>query len=107
MITEGSYWNNSSEKAGLSPVVFDYWLHRAKFTCRVCHVDIGFAMEASATKIKAETNIKGFHCGSCHNGKESMGQKGLRGVLIECNTWGGEYQVQQVPFRGEEDSKKV
>ena len=40
--------NNYSEKAGLSPVVFDHWLHRARFTCRLCHVDIAFAMKRTA-----------------------------------------------------------
>jgi hypothetical protein len=34
-------------------VVFDHWLHRSRFTCRVCHVDIGFAMEAKATGVIA------------------------------------------------------
>lgn len=63
--------NNSSEKAGLAPVVFDHWLHRAKFTCRLCHVDIGFAMKAGATGIKAADNMSGYYCGSCHNGKKS------------------------------------
>ncbi len=63
--------NNSSEKAGLAPVVFDHWLHRAKYTCRLCHVDIGFAMKAGATGIKAADNMGGYYCGSCHNGKKS------------------------------------
>jgi c(7)-type cytochrome triheme protein len=61
--------NNFSEKAGLAPVVFDHWLHRAKFTCRLCHVDLAFAMKAGATKIKAYDNISGYYCGACHNGK--------------------------------------
>jgi len=61
--------NNYSEKAGLAPVVFDHWVHRAKFTCRVCHVDVGFAMKAGATGIKASDNISGYYCGACHNGK--------------------------------------
>jgi len=61
--------NNYSEKAGLAPVVFDHWLHRAKFTCRLCHVDIGFAMKAGATGIKAADNMGGYYCGACHNGK--------------------------------------
>ena len=61
-----------SSKAGLGPVVFDHWLHRAKFTCRLCHVDIGFAMQANATDIKASTNRQGFHCGACHDGKRSI-----------------------------------
>jgi c(7)-type cytochrome triheme protein len=61
--------HNFSEKAGLAPVVFDHWLHRAKFTCRLCHVDIGFAMKAGATGIKASDNRNGYYCGACHNGK--------------------------------------
>lgn len=51
-----------------APVRFDHWLHRSQFTCRLCHVDIGFAMQANATGITADTNIKGFYCGACHNG---------------------------------------
>lgn len=61
--------NNFSEKNNVAPVVFDHWLHRAKFTCRLCHVDIGFAMEANATQVHEEANRKGFYCGACHNGK--------------------------------------
>jgi len=61
--------NNYSEKAGISPVVFDHWLHRSKFTCRLCHVDISFAMKTGSTDIKALDNIKGYYCGTCHNGK--------------------------------------
>jgi len=61
--------DNHSPTAGPGPVVFDHWLHRAKFTCRLCHVDIGFAMEAKATGIEASTNRHGFHCGACHDGK--------------------------------------
>src|SRR5512135_3646016 len=60
--------NNYSDKAGLAPVVFDHWLHRTKFTCRLCHVDIGFAMKSGATEIKASDNISGYYCGTCHNG---------------------------------------
>ncbi len=61
--------NNFSEKAGFSPVVFDHWLHRSKFTCRLCHVDIAFAMKAGATAVKASDNMNGYYCGTCHNGK--------------------------------------
>ena len=60
--------NNYSEASRIAPVVFDHWLHRAKFTCRLCHVDIGFAMEAGATDIKARDNINGYYCGTCHDG---------------------------------------
>ncbi len=60
---------NHSERAGMAPVVFDHWLHRSLFTCRLCHVDIGFAMKANATGIRAADNMRGFYCGTCHNGK--------------------------------------
>jgi c(7)-type cytochrome triheme protein len=53
----------------LGPVVFDHWLHRAMFTCRLCHVDLGFAMQARSTGIAASSNRKGLHCGACHDGK--------------------------------------
>jgi len=66
--------NNYSEKKGLAPVVFDHWLHRAKFTCRLCHVDLAFAMKAGATGIKAADNMGGFYCGACHDGNRSFGQ---------------------------------
>jgi len=64
--------NNFSQKAGIAPVVFDHWLHRAKFTCRLCHVDIGFAMKAGATGINAKDNMQGYYCGACHNGKTAF-----------------------------------
>jgi c(7)-type cytochrome triheme protein len=64
--------NNYSEKAGLAPVVFDHWLHRSKFTCRVCHVDVGFAMKTGTTGIKASDNINGYYCGACHNGRTTV-----------------------------------
>jgi c(7)-type cytochrome triheme protein len=64
--------NNYSKTSHISPVVFDHWLHRAKFTCRVCHVDIGFAMQTEVTDIRAVDNINGYYCGTCHNGKDSF-----------------------------------
>ena len=67
--------NNFSEKNRMAPVVFDHWLHRAKFTCRLCHTDIGFEMKADATGIKADDNINGFYCGTCHNGKRVFDDK--------------------------------
>jgi c(7)-type cytochrome triheme protein len=58
-----------SQKASMAPVVFDHWVHRARYTCRVCHVDVGFAMKPGASNIKAADNMKGYYCGSCHNGR--------------------------------------
>jgi c(7)-type cytochrome triheme protein len=61
--------NNYSEKAGFASVVFDHWVHRSKFTCRLCHVDIAFAMKGGGTNIRAADNMNGYYCGACHNGK--------------------------------------
>src|SRR6266516_780727 len=62
--------NNYSDRADMAPVVFDHWIHRSKFTCRVCHVDIGFVMKAGGTGITATANAQGFYCGTCHNGQK-------------------------------------
>jgi c(7)-type cytochrome triheme protein len=64
--------SNYSQQAGIAPVVFDHWVHRKNYTCRVCHVDIGFGMTANSTKVRAADNAKGFFCGSCHNGKSTL-----------------------------------
>lgn len=63
--------NNYSQQSGMAPVMFDHWLHRQYATCRLCHVDIGFGMTAGSTKIRAIDNMKGYYCGTCHNGKLS------------------------------------
>ena len=56
---------------GQMPVVFRHWTHRAKHSCRLCHVDIEFEM-VGATEISEEDNKEGRYCGTCHNGKESF-----------------------------------
>ncbi len=61
--------SNFSEKAGLKAVVFEHWTHRARFSCRLCHVDIGFAMKNNETNITQKDNMNGEYCGVCHNGK--------------------------------------
>ncbi len=61
--------DSSSTAAGMAPVAFDHWRHRLLYTCRLCHVDVGFAVQAGGTRISAETNRRRLHCGACHNGK--------------------------------------
>ncbi len=69
--------SNYSEKADMSPVVFEHWIHRSKFTCRVCHVDVGFGMKAGQTGIRAVDNERGYYCGACHNGKTMVNGKAV------------------------------
>ena len=52
----------------VAPVVFSHWVHRSRFTCRLCHVDIGFGMEANSTGLREADNRAGAYCGTCHNG---------------------------------------
>ncbi len=78
--------NNYSEASNIAPVVFDHWLHRAKFTCRVCHVDIGFAMKTGDSDIKARDNINGYYCGTCHNGTRVFGDTS---VFSSCKEGSG------------------
>ena len=63
--------------AGMEPVGFDHWRHRARYTCRVCHVDVGFAMNVGDTGISSETNRAGFHCGACHDGKKKIAGRAI------------------------------
>lgn len=75
--------NVNSLKAGVNPVLFEHWAHRKTFTCRVCHVDIGFAMKANEGEIRAVDNMKGYYCGTCHNGKASF--NGGEKVFAACS----------------------
>jgi c(7)-type cytochrome triheme protein len=74
---------NFSQRAGMATVQFDHWLHRSMFTCRLCHVDIGFAMEAGKTGIRASDNSSGYYCGTCHNGRRTINGKA---VFEACST---------------------
>jgi len=67
--------DNASTLKGKSPVLFMHWLHRSKYTCRLCHIDIGFAMSAGGTGITCRDIQDGLYCGSCHNGKESFARE--------------------------------
>ncbi|MDR3762839.1 MAG: cytochrome c3 family protein [Acidobacteriota bacterium] len=67
--------SNYSESSGQPPVVFQHWIHRSMFTCRVCHVDIGFGMKANSTNIRAVDVQRGFYCGACHNGHTEVNGK--------------------------------
>jgi c(7)-type cytochrome triheme protein len=79
-------FGNRAAAAKVPPVSFDHWSHRARFTCRLCHVDVGFAMSAGQTGVSASTNRSGYHCGACHNGKTMVGG---RAVFASCSVSAG------------------
>lgn len=76
--------DNFSSKVGNPAVTFDHWRHRTLFTCRVCHVDVGFALGAGETGVTAAANEDGAYCGACHDGKT---RHAGRVVFAACSGW--------------------
>jgi c(7)-type cytochrome triheme protein len=54
-------------------VAFSHWTHRSKYTCRVCHFELEFALKANETEITEQANREGRFCGTCHNGDIAFG----------------------------------
>jgi len=50
---------------------FPHWVHRIRFRCNVCHMDI-FEPRAGANEITMEAIRNGGACGRCHNGKTAF-----------------------------------
>ncbi len=69
--------NRTSEKNGVKPATFSHWLHRTKYTCRVCHFELEFNMQANTTQITEAANKAGKFCGTagCHDGKAAFGHE--------------------------------
>jgi c(7)-type cytochrome triheme protein len=63
----------SQASSDLPAVSFSHWRHRLQYTCRVCHFELEFVMEANASEITEEDNRNGFFCGACHDGKRAFG----------------------------------
>lgn len=62
----------SENRGDIKPAIFSHWLHRTKFTCRVCHFELDFLMKANASGITEEANRNGQFCGACHDGKTAF-----------------------------------
>ncbi len=89
----GPFWKygtvimyGKSRKGGMKPAVFAHWSHRAKYTCRVCHLDLGFSMRSGDTGITREQYLSGKYCGACHDGKIAFSVKdGSQGGCEKCH----------------------
>lgn len=75
----GPFWKygnvtmqSRTRAAGVKPVVFSHWRHRALYTCRVCHVELGFSMRAGGSGITRKQYLAGAYCGACHDGKTAF-----------------------------------
>lgn len=71
----GPFWKygnvtmrSKTKKAGMAPVVFPHWVHRARYTCRVCHQELAFGMRSGDSGITRRQYLAGKFCGACHNG---------------------------------------
>ena len=64
----------------LGPVRFAHWTHRVKYTCRVCHYELEFAMKRGETHIVCDNGrMGGRFCVTCHNGKISFAPRDENG----------------------------
>lgn len=59
----------ASAPSFVKPVVFSHFRHRMTYTCKICHSDLGFKMEAGGNNITMASIVKGKWCGTCHNVK--------------------------------------
>ncbi len=62
-----------SDSAGVKPASFSHWMHRLKYTCWVCHTELGFKLKVNTTLITEDGNRNGKYCGACHNGEIAFG----------------------------------
>jgi c(7)-type cytochrome triheme protein len=53
-------------------VTFSHWSHRLRYTCRVCHLELDFAMVRNTTEITEAANRAGEYCGACHDGRTAF-----------------------------------
>lgn len=72
--------NRTSAANNVVPVIISHWVHRVKFTCRVCHGELDFAMKSNDTPIVCKNGeMDGKFCAVCHNGKTSFSPKDEKG----------------------------
>lgn len=67
----------TSAKGGeMTPVIVSHWVHRPKYTCRVCHGELEFAMKADETGVVCDNGkMENRYCTVCHNGKIAFSPK--------------------------------
>jgi c(7)-type cytochrome triheme protein len=66
--------------------LFSHWIHRQRFTCRVCHFELEFNMLVNTTEITEAANRSGRYCGAsgCHDGKAAFGHE--KPHCAKCHT---------------------
>lgn len=57
--------------AALPPARFPHWVHRSRYLCKSCHMDL-FVPKAGANRITMQMISTGKACGACHDGKTAF-----------------------------------
>lgn len=72
----------------VAPVIFSHWVHRVKYTCRVCHYELEFSMKSNDSPITCNKGqINGKYCVACHDGKIAFGPRDEDGENCDrCHT---------------------
>ncbi|MDT8421026.1 MAG: cytochrome c3 family protein [Desulfuromonadales bacterium] len=60
------------KRGSMDPVIFPHWSHRARYDCRVCHLELKFSIYKGETRITRKRNLAGRYCGACHDGKTAF-----------------------------------
>lgn len=69
--------------SGLLPVAeFPHWVHRIRFKCKTCHLDI-FEPRAGTNAITMADIDSGEYCGKCHNG--TIAFRATMGTCERCH----------------------
>jgi c(7)-type cytochrome triheme protein len=70
-----------------APVLFAHWSHRTRYTCSVCHVDLGFPLKAGETVVRHTQLDSGSSCGACHDGSTAFS---TTTSCVLCHSYGVE-----------------
>ncbi|MBK7369227.1 MAG: hypothetical protein IPJ04_15400 [Candidatus Eisenbacteria bacterium] len=70
-IDDGTGMSPNTPEKQLPRAVFPHWVHRIRYQCRVCHMEI-FEPRAGANRITMKDITAGQACGRCHDGKTAF-----------------------------------
>lgn len=70
-VTDGSGMSPSTPTQQLPPAMFPHWVHRIRYQCRTCHMEI-FEPRAGANHVTMKDITAGRACGRCHDGETAF-----------------------------------
>lgn len=70
-VTDGSGMSPNTPEGQLPPARFPHWVHRIRYQCRTCHMEI-FEPKAGANRMTMKDITDGKACGKCHDGQTAF-----------------------------------